>query len=74
MKLIRHGARGAKKPGLIDASGVLRDLSGAVADIGPSTLAPDSMSRLAALDTASLPRVAEGTRLGACVGVWAMWL
>ncbi|QCB46123.1 fumarylacetoacetate hydrolase family protein [Hydrogenophaga sp. PAMC20947] len=68
MKLIRHGARGAEKPGLIDANGVLRDLSGVVADISPATLAPDSMSRLAALDPASLPTVAEGARLGACVG------
>ena len=68
MKLIRHGARGAEKPGLIEADGVLRDLSGVVADIGPATLAPDSMSRLAALDMAGLPRVAEGTRLGPCVG------
>jgi 2,4-diketo-3-deoxy-L-fuconate hydrolase len=68
MKLIRHGARGAEKPGLIDANGVLRDLSGVVPDINPATLTPDSMSRLAALDPASLPLLAEGVRLGACVG------
>lgn len=73
MKLVRHGAGGANKPDLIDASGVLRDLSGAVADLGPSTPAPDSMSSLAALDTAGLSRVGEGARPGACVGMWAMW-
>ena len=36
MKLVRHGPAGAEKPGLIDASGALRDLSGVVADIGPA--------------------------------------
>ena len=28
MKLFRHGPAGAEKPGLIDAAGVLRDLTG----------------------------------------------
>lgn len=68
MKLVRHGPAGAEKPGLIDASGALRDLSGVVTDIGPATLGRDSMSRLAWLDTSTLPRVPPGTRLGACVG------
>ncbi len=73
MKLVRHGAGGAKKPGLIDAGGVPRGLSGAVAGFGPSTPAFDSMSSLAALDTAGLSRVGEGTRPGACVRMWAVW-
>ena len=68
MKLFRHGPQGAEKPGLIDASGAPRDLSGVVADIGPATLGRDSMSRLTALDTASLPLLPANTRLGACVG------
>lgn len=68
MKLFRHGPSGAEKPGLIDASGTLRDLSGLVADIAGTTLAKDSMARLAALDTAQLPEVPAGTRIGACVG------
>lgn len=68
MKLFRHGPKGAEKPGLIDASGGLRDASGVVADIGPATLGPDSMAKLAALDPATLPQVPEGSRLGACVG------
>jgi 2,4-diketo-3-deoxy-L-fuconate hydrolase len=68
MKLIRHGQRGAERPGLIDASGALRDLSGRVADIDPASLGPDSMSRLAAIDPATLPLLPEGTRLGPCVG------
>ena len=68
MKLFRHGPLGAEKPGLIDASGGLRDLTGVVVAIGPSTLGPDSMAMLAALDPASLPLVPEESRLGACVG------
>ncbi len=68
MKLFRHGPLGAEKPGLIDASGALRDLSAVLADIGPSTLGPDSMARLAALDPSALPLLPAGTRLGACVG------
>ena len=67
MKLFRHGPQSAEKPGLIDASGGLRDLSGLVADISPATLMPDSMAKLAALDPTALPLVPEGTRIGACV-------
>ena len=68
MKLFRHGSRGAEKPGLIDASGALRDLSSVVADIGPATLGPDSMAMLAALDPNDLPLLPAGARMGACVG------
>lgn len=68
MKLFRHGPQGAEKPGLLDAGGAQRDLSGVIADISPAALSPDSMSRLAALDPSTLPLVAAGTRLGACVG------
>lgn len=68
MKLFRHGPQGAEKPGLIDASGVLRDLSGVVPDIAGPALGRDSMARLAALDAAALPLLPPGSRLGACVG------
>ena len=68
MKLFRHGPLGAEKPGLIDPSGGLRDLSSVVADIGPATLAPDSMAKLNALDPATLPLVPQGSRLGSCIG------
>jgi 2,4-didehydro-3-deoxy-L-rhamnonate hydrolase len=68
MKLFRHGPLGAEKPGLIDASGALRDLSGVVPDIAGAVLGRDSMSRLRALDPATLPRVPAGSRIGACVG------
>ncbi|TCP33106.1 fumarylacetoacetate hydrolase family protein [Sphingomonas sp. BK235] len=60
MKLCRYGAKGAEKPALVDADGRLRDLSGVIADLGAADLAPASLTRLAALDPASLPLV-EGT-------------
>lgn len=64
MKLVRFGAKGAEKPGLLDRQGTLRDLSGWVADIGPAQLLPDGLKRLAALDPASLPAVSGNPRLG----------
>jgi 2,4-didehydro-3-deoxy-L-rhamnonate hydrolase len=68
MKLFRFGPLGGEKAGVVDAGGQLRDLSGVVPDIGPASLGPDSMARLAAIDPGSLPRVPDGVRLGACVG------
>ena len=67
MKLLRFGERGSEKPGLLDASGTIRDLSGRIDDIGPEALASDSLARLAALDPASLPAVDSGVRIGPCV-------
>lgn len=72
MKLVRYGQRGAEKPGLLDGSGRVRDLSGVVSDISGDTLRPDSLKKLAGLDPESLPLI-DGTpqqdlRLGACVG------
>lgn len=68
MKLLRHGPKGQEKPGLLDAQGVIRSLDGVVDDIAGEVLSPAGLQRLAAIDTASLPRVEEGTRIGPCVG------
>ena len=68
MKLLRFGSVGAEKPGLLDESGTLRDLSGVVKDIADEVLLPDGIARLRALDPASLPAVDANTRLGPCVG------
>ncbi|MDQ2137094.1 fumarylacetoacetate hydrolase family protein [Alcaligenaceae bacterium B3P038] len=67
MKLVRYGTAGQEKPGLIDAEGVLRDLSAQIADVGGEHLSPASLTRLAALNTASLPEVPGNPRLGPCV-------
>lgn len=72
MKLLRYGAPGAEKPGILDDSGRVRDLSGIVTDIAGDALRPDSLQKIGGLDLESLPLV-EGApqddlRLGPCVG------
>jgi len=64
MKLVRYGPQGREKPGLIDAAGTLRDLSGHVADIGWNEFSASGQKRLRALDAASLPIVRGKPRLG----------
>jgi len=68
MKLVRYGAAGEERPGLIDAAGDLRDLSAHVDDIAGAVLLPDGLTRLAAIDPTSLPLVDGAPRFGACVG------
>ena len=68
MKLVRYGADGQEKPGMIDADGTLRDLSAHVADISGATLGDDNIAKLRALDPATLPAVEGNQRMGACVG------
>jgi 2-keto-4-pentenoate hydratase/2-oxohepta-3-ene-1,7-dioic acid hydratase in catechol pathway len=67
MKLVRYGAKGAEKPGLIDKSGQLRDLSAHLRDLDGEAYSPASLRRLAEIDPASLPAVAGNPRLGAPV-------
>ena len=67
MKLLRFGALGAEKPGILDSQGNIRDLSSAVPDIDGQTLSQENLSRLSAMDVHSLPIVDTDTRLGACV-------
>ena len=68
MKLLRYGAAGREKPGLLDADGKIRDLSGQIADVDGQALAPETLRRLAKLDPATLPIVDGSPRLGCPVG------
>jgi ureidoglycolate lyase len=68
MKLLRYGPKGQEKPGLIDAEGIVRDLSSVVDDIAGDVLSDAALARLRALDPSTLPRAPEDARLGACVG------
>ena len=63
MKLMRYGAKGAEKPALVDAGGTVRDLSGVIPDIAAATLRPESLKRLAELDTSKLPAVGNPGRI-----------
>ena len=67
MKLVRYGVKGAEKPGIVDVTGRIRDLSAVVADINGQVLAHE-LDKIRALDLETLPLVEEGVRYGACVG------
>ncbi|SNS53063.1 2-keto-4-pentenoate hydratase/2-oxohepta-3-ene-1,7-dioic acid hydratase (catechol pathway) [Noviherbaspirillum humi] len=64
MKLLRYGSKGQEKPGMLDESGVLRDLSAHLRDITPHSLTPEGLAALRAIDPASLPEVPGTPRLG----------
>lgn len=64
MKLLRYGPRGQERPGLLDGSGQLRDLSPHIADLTPDEISPAGLARLAALDVNGLARVPGNPRLG----------
>ena len=68
MKLLRYGPPGQEKPGILDAAGEIRDLSGVVPDITGDVLLPESFERLRLVDSATLPRVDGSPRIGPCVG------
>ncbi len=64
MKLVRYGRPGREKPGLIDADGKLRDLSGIIDDIGPEQLSDKALAKLARINPAKLPAVRGKPRFG----------
>lgn len=67
MKLLRYGPVGQEKPGLLDASGAIRDLSGVVKDINGDVLGADGLAKLKGIDISKLPTVSGTPRLGPCV-------
>ena len=72
MKFLRYGPSGQEKPGLLDDQGQIRDLSTVISDLAGSSLLPDTIDRLKALDINSLPIVPgvpqQDLRIGPCVG------
>lgn len=68
MKLVRYGLPGAECAGLVDAHGVVRDLSMLLPDIGPKQLSPRTLDALRALDARRLPAVQAPVRLGCPIG------
>jgi 2-keto-4-pentenoate hydratase/2-oxohepta-3-ene-1,7-dioic acid hydratase in catechol pathway len=64
MKLVRYGEAGKEKPGILDAQGAIRDLSGVVKDIDGSTVSPEGIAKLRAVNVDSLPKVSGNPRLG----------
>jgi 2-keto-4-pentenoate hydratase/2-oxohepta-3-ene-1,7-dioic acid hydratase in catechol pathway len=68
MRLLRYGPAGQEKPGILDNTGAVRDLSGVVPDIAGDVLLPDGLAALRAIDPTTLPRVNGAPRIGPCVG------
>jgi 2,4-didehydro-3-deoxy-L-rhamnonate hydrolase len=64
MKLVRFGAAGSEKPGIVDAAGKIRELSARVADFSGANLNPAALAKLKTIDPASLPLAPAGVRLG----------
>lgn len=69
MKLLRYGKVGQEKPAVLDAEGRIRDLSAAVVDFAGEALGRESLSRIKALDLATLPLVEGTPRIGAPIGI-----
>ena len=67
MKLVRFGAAGHEKPGLIDAAGKIRDLSAHVPDFSGEHLGAASLDKIRKIDPGSLPEAPANVRLGAPV-------
>jgi ureidoglycolate lyase len=68
MKLLRFGPHGQEKPGLLDATGTIRDLSGIVDDIAGNVLSDAFLAKLRDVDPTTLPAVSGQPRIGPCVG------
>lgn len=64
MKLVRFGAQGAEKPGIVDSEGSIRDLSKHIPDLSGAHLAPAALAKLSEIDPASLPKAPSNVRLG----------
>jgi 2,4-diketo-3-deoxy-L-fuconate hydrolase len=67
MKLLRFGPAGQERPGLVDDDGIIRDLSGVIGDLDPTTLTLDGLAALRGLDPSALPAAPADARLGPCV-------
>jgi 2-keto-4-pentenoate hydratase/2-oxohepta-3-ene-1,7-dioic acid hydratase in catechol pathway len=67
MKLLRYGPPGREKPGLVDSSGGILDLSTMIPDLSGESLHPDSIARLRQVNPAAMPRVEGNPRIGPCV-------
>ncbi|MEN3930687.1 fumarylacetoacetate hydrolase family protein [Microvirga sp. W0021] len=68
MRFVRFGPSGQEKPGVLDAQGVIRDISSIVHDIDGRSLAAGLQNTLAETALETLPVVPETERLGPCIG------
>jgi 2-keto-4-pentenoate hydratase/2-oxohepta-3-ene-1,7-dioic acid hydratase in catechol pathway len=64
MKLVRFGPPGDERPGILDASGTVRDASSLVRDWSGSALEASSLSDISRADFSRLPKAPPASRLG----------
>ena len=62
MKLLRFGARGRERPGVLDSAGVIRDISMLTDDIHGRSLSGGLVARLDAMDLSALPTIDPSLR------------
>jgi 2,4-didehydro-3-deoxy-L-rhamnonate hydrolase len=64
MRLVRFGNAGEEHPGLVDSSGILRELSDHIDDIGGAVLSEESLQNLQNIKPETLPIVSGTQRFG----------
>ena len=67
MKLLRYGPVGKEKPGILDAEGKIRDLSGIITELDGSAIGPKALDKLRKLKLDKLPLVKGNPRIGSCI-------
>ena len=67
MKLLRCGPQGQEKPAILDHEGIMRDLSGHVNDFTGASVSLEALAKIAEIDTATLPIIANPERIGSCL-------
>ena len=67
MKLLRVGPVGQEKPACLDATGVIRDLTGVATDFEGEGVSLDALEALKGVDLTALPAVEGNSRIGAAV-------
>ena len=67
MKLLRYGPIGKEKPGILDAEGKIRDLSGHIKELDGSAIGPKALDKLRKLKLDKLPLVKGNPRIGSCI-------
>lgn len=67
MKLLRFGPKGQERPGILDAEGKVRDLSGLVPDFAGASVSLEALDTIRAIDVDGLPVVEEPGRIGSCL-------
>lgn len=67
MKLLRCGLQGQEKPAILDHEGIMRDLSGHVNDFTGASVSLEALAKIAEIDTATLPIIANPERIGSCL-------